>query len=275
MGPMEPSFDRPKGQFQDVGNLVVGKLLLVSELDHDPIVGREIPNQIGQFFPPKALVEAFVRAWLIVDEVERWSIIPIRISINRRRLQAFLAKKVDRLITRDLVEPGGEVALQIELFEGPEGLDEGLLGQIAGILITRDHAMNQDVDRPVESLDQKSKRLFFPFETPSDDFRIGHRHRATFEKVRRLDALERSCTVAPTRPPCLEFRSQCGNRLLWKALPADSAEYGSVPQLVNPRADVRKTTSKSCLLDAQQLAFRSRASVRTTLTIASRRDEPK
>jgi len=168
---MDAGLHGAERQVQRRGDLFVGKVLLMAQQHHQPVMRGQRIDQ-----PADPVLLLGVRDLLVgqecrVHDLER-TIVVIVARQRGDRADPAPAQMVDAQAARDGVEPGREGPRGVVSLECPEHADEGLLRQVLGVLRRTEHAPGQREHLSLIAVDQLTVGAFIARQASSEDFGV-------------------------------------------------------------------------------------------------------
>src|SRR5258708_2205095 len=104
--------------------------------NHCSVWDRQFLERFVQFFPKLMEVGIAVGTPFIRQLLKDLRICPVLVEFFQaeKAAQAVLPEVAERRVDGDLVKPGEERAVALEAIDGLKGLDEGVLGEVGGVL---------------------------------------------------------------------------------------------------------------------------------------------
>ena len=176
--PVEPGLDRGHRQVEHVGDLLEGEALVLLEHDHLALVlgeGHDRRLHVALHVPGQGEVEgrgvvAQHRGLAVgLEGVEAHEGPPLS-----------TAHPVAAQVEGDLVEPRRKPRLPLERAQSPIGLEEGLLAQVAGIVLGADEPVDGSLDLAVPTQDEQIEGRPVPGEARSHELLVGAAHSSYF-----------------------------------------------------------------------------------------------
>ncbi len=145
---VDPRLDRPQGDVEHLGDVLVRELLLVPQNDHDPVVGGEILDRVLESIAIRSFLMSVLSGVSRGDGVLAldFALRALDRFVHGERVDAPFAHRVDTEVRRDLQEPVGESVRGVVAVEHREDFGERFLREVAGFLAVSHHLVADVVD---------------------------------------------------------------------------------------------------------------------------------
>ncbi len=143
-GAHQPAFDRAFGDFQHLGDLLVGEPFEFRQHQHQPLVLRQGVDRLAGRLPALARLQRLLGVRPVVGRVELELVALLagfgQLAEAEELQQLAAAQAVVAVVDRDPVEPGRHLALRLEAGGVFVDLEENVLGGVARLLAVAEQA---------------------------------------------------------------------------------------------------------------------------------------